>query len=329
MQAIVADSLERDSDDRLALVTVTGVHVDPDLRHGVVFYATRDDADDDAGRRGARRSARVGPKRHRPPSPHEADAAAALRARPGDGCRMAHRRDPQSGTRADAVRLATSIGRRRPSRPPTRWRWRATSRPTATRSARCSGCTTCASRPASRRSPRGRRRSWSRRTTRTLPGLEIGDAARGVPRGARRDDHLRLRIAGASRRAWRRRRATPRELIVLDHHLSNDRYGTINVIDVDAAATAVVVRELAARSRLGAHPRRRDVSLHRARHRHRPLPVPVDDARSVRARRGVVALRPADPGAVASAVRRAPPRVSQARRRVPGARRTRRGRPVS
>ena len=38
-----------------------------------------------------------------------------------------------------------------------------------------------------------------------------------------------------------------RELIVLDHHLSNDRYGTINVIDVDAAATAVVVRQLAAR----------------------------------------------------------------------------------
>jgi len=37
------------------------------------------------------------------------------------------------------------------------------------------------------------------------------------------------------------------ELIVLDHHLSNDRYGTINVIDVDAAATAVVVRELAKR----------------------------------------------------------------------------------
>ncbi|HVT78083.1 MAG TPA: bifunctional oligoribonuclease/PAP phosphatase NrnA [Acidimicrobiales bacterium] len=38
-----------------------------------------------------------------------------------------------------------------------------------------------------------------------------------------------------------------RELIVLDHHLSNDRYGTINVIDIDAAATAVVVRRLADR----------------------------------------------------------------------------------
>jgi phosphoesterase RecJ-like protein len=37
-----------------------------------------------------------------------------------------------------------------------------------------------------------------------------------------------------------------RDLVVLDHHLSNDRYGTINVIDIDAAATAVVVRQLAA-----------------------------------------------------------------------------------
>ena len=37
------------------------------------------------------------------------------------------------------------------------------------------------------------------------------------------------------------------ELIVVDHHVTNDRYGTINLIDGDAAATAVVVRELAAR----------------------------------------------------------------------------------
>src|SRR4051812_7531298 len=34
-------------------------------------------------------------------------------------------------------------------------------------------------------------------------------------------------------------------LIVLDHHVTNNRYGTINVIDPDAAATAVVVRTLA------------------------------------------------------------------------------------
>lgn len=48
VQAVVADSLERSDDDRLALVTVTGVHVDPDLRHAVVFYATRNDNDDEA-----------------------------------------------------------------------------------------------------------------------------------------------------------------------------------------------------------------------------------------------------------------------------------------
>ena len=35
-----------------------------------------------------------------------------------------------------------------------------------------------------------------------------------------------------------------RELVVLDHHVSNSRYGTINVIDPDAAATGVLVRRL-------------------------------------------------------------------------------------
>jgi phosphoesterase RecJ-like protein len=34
------------------------------------------------------------------------------------------------------------------------------------------------------------------------------------------------------------------ELIVIDHHVSNQRYGTINVIDADAAASGVIVRRL-------------------------------------------------------------------------------------
>ena len=38
-----------------------------------------------------------------------------------------------------------------------------------------------------------------------------------------------------------------RELIVVDHHATNDRFGTINVVDPGAAATAVLVRRLAER----------------------------------------------------------------------------------
>ena len=37
------------------------------------------------------------------------------------------------------------------------------------------------------------------------------------------------------------------ELVVLDHHVSNDSFGTVNVVDPDAAATAVIVRRLAAK----------------------------------------------------------------------------------
>jgi phosphoesterase RecJ-like protein len=35
------------------------------------------------------------------------------------------------------------------------------------------------------------------------------------------------------------------ELIVVDHHASNDRYGSVNLVDTTAAATATVVRDLA------------------------------------------------------------------------------------
>lgn len=38
-----------------------------------------------------------------------------------------------------------------------------------------------------------------------------------------------------------------RELVVLDHHLSNEEFGTVNVIEPDAAASAVLVRKLIGR----------------------------------------------------------------------------------
>jgi phosphoesterase RecJ-like protein len=36
------------------------------------------------------------------------------------------------------------------------------------------------------------------------------------------------------------------EVLVLDHHADNERFGTVNLIDLEAAATAAVVRDLAA-----------------------------------------------------------------------------------
>src|SRR5437660_4169094 len=35
------------------------------------------------------------------------------------------------------------------------------------------------------------------------------------------------------------------ELVVVDHHVTNDRYGSLNLVDPDAAASAVVVYRLA------------------------------------------------------------------------------------
>ena len=50
LQQVVAEEIERlgDDDPRLALVTVTGVKVDPDLRHATVWLSTLSDAARDA-----------------------------------------------------------------------------------------------------------------------------------------------------------------------------------------------------------------------------------------------------------------------------------------
>jgi ribosome-binding factor A len=47
LREILADALERIDDDRLELVTVTGVEVAPDLRHATVFYDSLQGEDGD------------------------------------------------------------------------------------------------------------------------------------------------------------------------------------------------------------------------------------------------------------------------------------------
>jgi len=45
----LADDLERLSDPRLSMVTITGVEVSPDLRHATVWYSALGRHDDDVG----------------------------------------------------------------------------------------------------------------------------------------------------------------------------------------------------------------------------------------------------------------------------------------
>ena len=82
---------------------------------------------------------------------------------------------------------------------------------------------------------------------RSLPGLDLLTESRSYPVDPKLvvtfdcGSVQRLVELGASAEYAR----TAGELIVLDHHATNDRYGSINVVDVRAAATAVVVRNLA------------------------------------------------------------------------------------
>ena len=89
---MLADELERCSDPRLTMVTVTGVEVSPDLRHATVFYAALGRQDD--ATRAALRSA----------APH-------LRARLGEEVRLKYlpklhfREDPaiEQGQRVEEI----------------------------------------------------------------------------------------------------------------------------------------------------------------------------------------------------------------------------------
>ena len=198
MLEVLADELERMSDPRLELVTLTGVegHPRPRLRDRVLLDARRHHrrrarvvrprtpATRCAPRRricGASSAARCGSARCRSsrssPTPASSPASASRRS-----C-AASTTMPSLRTRL--MRRATRRSRERERRPGSRRRARAsgagdrgaprasrscaTSTPTATRSARRSRSTTCCAPPASIPSRRSRRRSSSRRTTAISP----------------------------------------------------------------------------------------------------------------------------------------------------------------
>ena len=80
---------------------------------------------------------------------------------------------------------------------------------------------------------------------RDLPGLDLLSPPEQFPR----DPAVMVTFdCGSLARLGDLERAAKaaRELIVVDHHVSNQRYGSINVIDPDAAASGVLVRRLIA-----------------------------------------------------------------------------------
>ncbi len=84
---------------------------------------------------------------------------------------------------------------------------------------------------------------------RELPGLELLTRPDGFPREPRVmvtfDSGSLARLGDLEPSA-----KAADELIVIDHHVSNERYGSINVIDPDAAASGVLVRRLISRLEL-------------------------------------------------------------------------------
>jgi phosphoesterase RecJ-like protein len=78
---------------------------------------------------------------------------------------------------------------------------------------------------------------------RELPGLELLTSPEGFPREpsvmVTFDSGSLSRLGDLEPSA-----KAAGELVVIDHHVSNQRYGTINVIDPDAAASGVLVRRL-------------------------------------------------------------------------------------
>ena len=103
VREVVADELERLSDPRLGLVTVTCVDVSNDLRHATVYYSALD-----AGREQPKRSRRRGAK---PAAETEADADADATATTAADAQTEFKAQTNAALRSAAPHLRTALGR--------------------------------------------------------------------------------------------------------------------------------------------------------------------------------------------------------------------------
>ena len=329
VREVIADELERLSDPRLGLVTVTGVEVSADLRHATVYYSALDPGREQP-KRSRRSGARVGrartatvdaevdvtpPRMRRPssrtdrrgaafrgaahsrrarsPGPHEVRPRAPLPRRPGDRAgtarrgdhpRACTRRTTRGGTRNDRRRRCSSRARRRRSTAPSVVALACHVNPDGDALGSMLGLfhvlRAAVGDVVALVSAAVRRRAALPRAPRARPAHE----ARGLPGRARRDGHLRLRLARPARRprspsargrARAHRARPPRVEHPVRHHQRHRsrRRGERRARPAPRP-----------RARPPARRRVRGVPLRRAGVRHRALPVRHDHAGGVRAR---------------------------------------------
>ena len=72
---------------------------------------------------------------------------------------------------------------------------------------------------------------------------------------------------------WRDLAGPGQPLLVIDHHASNDMFGTANFVDLEADSTTLLVADTSRRVGETDRPRRRALHLCRAHHRHRVFPL--------------------------------------------------------
>ena len=211
----------------------------------------------------------------RPTTPTRSDRGGLGLARPGS---------LPTRDRAPAARPRRSGTRRsRRSRPTAaRWSSPATSARTPTPSAACSRWRTrCAGAAPGCCRRSARRSSWPDSLA-GLPGVDLLVPPGAVPAAPA------LLVTLDTGSADRLGSLAPlvdsaAEVLVVDHHASNTRYGTLHLVDPAAAATAVLVEELVRRLDVELDAGHRRLPVRGAGHRHRLVPVRLDHAGDARA----------------------------------------------
>ena len=113
LREVIAEELTRIDDERLELVTITAIDVDPEMNRAIVFFDSLvgEDGDEEI-LEALRRAPGPAAELDRPPDPGQEDADPVVPARRGDPLGRADRADP--ARRDDDARAARAdAGRRR------------------------------------------------------------------------------------------------------------------------------------------------------------------------------------------------------------------------